>query len=587
MTQNKKNKKIFRWDFLSRLLAYTNKYRLVFYFCIFFTLSLSSLSIFRAFFIKDAFAKYIAIPNIEGLKTYSLLILGLIMIEALFQFLMSYWSGWLGQMIIRDLRVQIFRKINGFKTQYFDNNPVGKLVVRVVSDIEAISEIFSQGILTFVGDLVKIIFIISLMFYTNITLTIYILLLFPLLFLATRYFQKFMKKAFDAERTAIGNLGTFVQEHVQGMSIVQIFHREKQEFEKFKELNKEHRNATLQSILYFSIFLPLIEIFSALALGIVVWKGGFLILQDADLQPADIILFILLINMLFRPVRQLADRVNTIQRGLVASERIFNIIDLQEDDFDTKNPDQDFSLKGEISFSEVDFSYKEGEPILKNINLNIKNNEKVALVGSTGAGKSTIISILNRFYEIDRGTITIGNQNIKELPKQKLRSKIATVQQDVFLFSGSILYNLQLGNSFTEEEIYQAAKEIGIYEYFTKLPNGFHFEVSERGNMLSVGQRQLIAFLRAYLYNPDILILDEATASIDTVTEQYIQQAFELIAKDRTTIVVAHRLSTIKNAHKIVVLDKGEIKETGNHQELLEIEHGIYKNLYSMQFSKN
>lgn len=496
--------KIFRWDFLKRLIQYSKPYKVVFIFCGVFTIALSVLSIARAFFIKDAFANYIETPNLPGLTNYALLILGFIFIEALFQFLMSYWSGWLGQMIVRDLRIEVFNKLSRFKTAFFDTNPVGKLVVRVVSDIEAISDIFSQGILTFIGDLFKILFIVSLMFYTNIILTIYILLLFPLLILATRYFQKLMKSAFNTERTAIGKLGTFVQEHVQGMSIVQIFRREEQEFDKFKKLNAEHRDATLQSILYFSIFLPLIEIFSAVALGIVVWKGGLIILDKDGLEPADIILFILLINMLFRPVRQLADRINTIQRGLVASERVFGVLDEEKDDFTDFKTDYSPSLKGDLILKDVNFNYKKNEPILKNINLHIKQFENIALVGSTGAGKSTIINILNRFYEIESGEITIGEHQLKDIPKNYLRTKIATVQQDVYLFSGTILYNLQLGNNFTEEAIYKAAKEIGIYEYFERLPEGFHFKVSERGNMLSVGQRQLIAFLRAYLYNPEI-----------------------------------------------------------------------------------
>jgi ATP-binding cassette subfamily B protein len=550
---------------------------------VFFTLSLAFLSISRTFFVREAFQDNIASPNMEGLRFYALLILSFILIEALFQFLMSYWSGWLGQMVIKDIRTVTYRKLSQFKTVFFDKNPVGKLVVRVVSDIEAISDIFSQGILTFVGDLVKILFIVGLMFYTDIRITIYILLLFPIMFLATRWFQKYMKKAFDQERTAIGALGSFVQEHVQGMSIVQIFNREKQEFQKFQNLNEKHLKATLQSILYFSIFLPFIEIISAVALGIVVWQGGLDIINNTGLEPGDIVLYILLINMLFRPVRQLADRVNTIQRGLVASERIFNILDDNQDDFDTDSPQETIDLSGDIVFDQVDFSYKEGERILHQLSFEIKKNENIALVGATGAGKSTILNLLNRFYEIEGGEILINKHPIQKLPKKFLRTQIAAVQQDGFLFSGTIMYNLQIGNDFSRERIFEAAKEIGIYEYFEKLPNQFDFQVSERGSNLSTGQRQLVAFLRAYLYNPSIIILDEATASIDTITEQYIQTAFNKLRQGRTAIVVAHRLSTIQNADKIFVLDKGKLVEEGSHEDLLT-EKGLYANLHQMQF---
>ncbi|MGB0427438.1 MAG: ABC transporter ATP-binding protein [Flavobacteriales bacterium] len=556
----------------------------MFFFCLFFTLSLGLLSVGRSYFIKFSLDEFVDVPNLAGLWQYALIMLGMLMVEALFQFLFSYYSGHLGQSIILAIRKEVFSKLLHFKVSYFDKTPVGTLVTRVVSDIEAISTIFSQGILTLLGDVFKILFILVLMFYINIKISLMIILIFPLLMLATRWFQKYMKKSFDDERSAIGALNTFVQEHIQGMSIVQIFNREHQEFNLFKTINAKHRDATVRSIFYFSIFLPIIEIFSALAIGILVWQGGSMMLVDPEFKIGSIVLYILLINMLFRPVRQLADRINSIQRGLVASERVFGVLDNHEaQDFDSNQTLEDLSLAGDINFQNVDFEYKTGERVLKNLSFSIKANENIAIVGATGAGKSTIISILNRFYDISNGTIQINDQDIFTLPKPALRRKIATVQQDVFLFSGSILDNLKMANDFDDEHIFDAAKAIGIYDYFERLPKGFNFEVRERGGSLSTGQRQLIAFLQAYLLNPDILILDEATASIDSITEQYIQKAFDKLSENRTTIVIAHRLSTIKNADRILVLDQGLLVEEGSHDTLME-NKGLYSKLHDLQF---
>lgn len=583
MSNQPKKQAIFRFDFLKRLLIYTRPYKLIFYSCAFFTFALSALGVGRTFIVKYSLDKFVDTPDLSGLWNYSMVMFGLLIIEAIFQFLLSYYAGLLGQNIILDIRKNVYKQIIAYKTSEFDKSPVGTLVTRVVSDIEAIASVFSQGILTLVGDLFKIIFIIGIMFYTNVALTCMVLVVFPILMFATRWFQKYMKKSFDDERTAIGALNTFVQEHIQGMSVVQIFNREEQEFSKFKSINKDHRDATVRSIFYFSIFLPIIEIFSAVAIGILVWQGGLMLAFENTLTIGSVVLFILLINMLFRPVRQLADRINVIQRGLVASERVFGVLDKEASDFKVNDKQEKVSLAGDITFKDVIFEYKADDTILNKISFNINHKENIAIVGATGAGKSTIISIINRFYDIKEGEVLINNQNIMSFSKKQLRKQIATVQQDVFLFSGTIMGNLKMGNSLEDEDVYRAAKEIGIYDYFERLPNGFYFEVSERGTTLSTGQRQLIAFLQAYLKDPDILILDEATASIDSITEQYIQTAFDRISADRTSIVVAHRLSTIKNADKILVLDKGVLKEQGNHDELLK-ENGLYARLHDLQF---
>ncbi len=583
MSNQTKKQSIFRFDFLKRLLVYTKPYRIIFYSCAFFTFALSSLGVGRTFIVKYSLDKFVDTPDLNGLWDYSMIMFGLLIIEAIFQFLFSYYAGLLGQNIVLDIRKDVYQKIIAFKTSQFDRSPVGTLVTRVVSDIEAIASVFSQGILTLIGDLFKIIFIIGIMFYTNVILTCMVLVVFPLLMLATRWFQKYMKKSFDDERSAIGALNTFVQEHIQGMSIVQIFNREEQEFAKFQSINKDHRDATVRSIFYFSIFLPIIEIFSAVAIGILVWQGGLMLAFENTLTLGSVVLFILLINMLFRPVRQLADRINVIQRGLVASERVFGVLDEKETDFDIAEGKKSISLAGDIVFNKVLFEYKKDDIILNHITFRINHKENIAIVGATGAGKSTIISIINRFYDIRDGEVLINDQDIMSISKKQLRKRIATVQQDVFLFSGTIMDNLKMGNQLTDENIYKAAKEIGIYDYFERLPNGFYFQVSERGSTLSTGQRQLIAFLQAYLKDPDILILDEATASIDSITEQYIQKAFDRISAERTSIVVAHRLSTIKNADNILVLDKGELKEQGNHSQLLK-ENGLYAKLHDLQF---
>ncbi len=583
----KKENKVFEWHFLGRLFLFVKPYKWVFHACGFVTFLLAVLAVVRAYLVKYAFDYSIVEPDMEALYMYTMVMLGFLVIESIFQFLFSYYAGWLGQMVIKDIRLDLKKHLLGFRMDYFDNTPIGTLVTRVVSDIEAIAAVFSQGVLTFIGDLSKIVLIVGFMFYTDWKLTFICLVVFPLLLVATKFFQKFMKASFEDERTAISKLNTFVQEHIQGMNVIQIFNREEAELNKFKDINAEHRDATIRSIWYFSIFLPIIEVFSAIALGLLVWQGGIMVAIGSQIILGDIILFILLINMLFRPVRQLADRINTIQRGVVASKRVFNLLDLEGQEETNAIVDHTIgALKGSISFSDVWFAYKNENWVLKGVNFDLKPGEMVAIVGATGAGKSSILSLITRFYDYQKGQILIDDKEIERYSKANLRKQIAIVMQDVFLFSDSVMNNVNIQGKLDKDAIKKAAKEIGIDEFIESLPGKFDYNVGERGAMLSTGQRQLLAFLRTYVSNPSILILDEATSSIDTETEKLIQQATEVLTKNRTSIVVAHRLSTIRNADKILVMDQGQIVEVGTHDELLELGE-YYAQLYEIQFSKD
>jgi len=576
-------KSIIDLGILKRIMSFVKPYRWVFNLTVFSTILLGLLSITRPILIEYTVDNFIIGNDKEMLLHYTLIMVGLLIMESFVQFFFMYAANWIGQSVIKDMREKVYKKILSFKLGFFDKTPIGALVTRSVSDIETIAEIFSHGIIVIFGDVFKIVIILSWMFYKDVTLTLVSLSVFPVLMLATMYFQRAMKSAFEDERSAISKLNTFVQEHVTGMKIVQIFNREEAEFENFKVINKDFRQATIRAIWYFSIFLPVIEIMSALALGLMVWYGGVNMILGGDVSLGLMMAFILLINMLFRPVRQLADRVNTLQRGIIASNRVFKILDTDEH-VDNQGTHLLEHIKGKVEFKHLNFSYKKGEPILKDISFTIEPGEKLALVGATGAGKSSIVSLLLRFYNRDSGSILVDEKDISEYELNSLRKQLALVLQDVFLFSDSIYKNIVLDKDIPLEEVKAAAEAIGVSEFIEELPGAYDYNVRERGVMLSAGQRQLIAFLRAYVCKPGILILDEATSSVDTHTELLIQNAIEKITENRTSIIIAHRLATIRNADKILVMDKGRIVEEGSHYELLE-KKGYYSKLFEMQFS--
>lgn len=580
-TNNKEN--IIDFKLLSRVFAFVKPYKGIFLISIFFSISLGILSIARPIIIEYTVDNFIIGRDPEMLLKYTLIMIGLLLLESIFQFLFMYAANWIGQSVIKDIREKLYKKILSFRLKYFDKTPIGALVTRSVSDIETIAEIFSQGILVIFSDLFKIVIIVGWMFSRDVMLSLISLAVFPVLVWATKYFQRAMKSAFEDERSAISKLNTFVQEHISGMKIVQIFNREEAELENFKKVNATFKKATIKAIWHFSIFLPVIEILSALSLGAMVWYGGLDMLMGGEVTLGLMMAFILLINMLFRPIRHLADRINVLQRGIVASTRVFNVLDTEE--FVTSNGSLELDkVQGNVKFQHINFSYKKGEPVLKDINFEIEAGKTLALVGATGSGKSSIINLLLRFYNIDSGKILLDNKDITKYDIKSLRSKLALVLQDVFLFSDSIYKNIVLDKDIPVEEVQIAAKEIGLEEFIEQLPGGYNYNVRERGVMLSAGQRQLIAFLRAYVCNPSVLILDEATSSVDTQTEHLIQQATDKLTKGRTSIVIAHRLATIQNADKILVMDKGRIVESGTHTQLLD-QKGYYSKLFELQFS--
>jgi subfamily B ATP-binding cassette protein MsbA len=599
--------KAFDLKLLKRILKYVRPYKAIFYGAFGLTVLLSLLSTARPLIIQYIIDNFILNPNAEKLLNYTLLLGGLLLIEALVQFTFIYGANYLGQSIIRDLRVQLFEHILSFKLKYFDNTAIGTLVTRAVSDIETIADIFAQGILTIFSDLLKIVVMVGAMFYFfDYALVLIALSVVPVLYYATRAFQLRIKSAFQEVRTAVSALNAFVQEHLSGMKIVQIFNREEGSYKEFKAINDEHRQANIRSIWYFSIFFPVIEIMSAISIGLVVWYGGLQAAEVGEKQSLELFLYramdwqisqdmkqislgeitaiIIFINMLFRPLRQLADRFNTLQMGMVASERVFKIL---ETDAHIKNTGKKTlpEVKGAIEFKNVVFGYNEDETILKKVSFKAEAGKTLAIVGATGAGKSTIINLLSRFYEINEGGIFLDGENIKDLKLENLRAHLAVVLQDVFLFSDSILNNITLNKNIDRKRVVEAAEFIGVHDFIESLPEQYDYNVQERGNMLSAGQRQLLAFLRAYVSNPSVLVLDEATSSIDTVSEMLIQNAIDKITKGRTSIIIAHRLATIENADKILVLEKGEVVEEGTHQELLA-KKGFYTNLYETQFKQ-
>ena len=580
--QESKTGKILDISLLFRVIAFAKPYKKQFFIAALSAILLSFLAPARPILINYAIDNFIMISDPENLFKITVLLIVLLFCEGFIQFFYIYLSTWIGQNVILDLRKKIFKHIISLKMSFFDKTPIGTLVTRSVSDIETIADIFSQGLLVIIAELLKLIIVIAVMFYTDWRLSIIALLTIPVLLIATAWFKRNIKASFQDVRDKVSSINSFVQEHIVGMNIVQIFNREEAEFKKFKEINLEHRDAHLRSIFYYAVFFPVVEVLSAVSIGLIIWYGGEGILSGKNITIGEIIAFILLIHMMFRPIRQLADRFNTLQMGIVGSERVFRVLDT-----DNKIKDDGalevLNVDGAISFENVWFKYKEDQWILKDLSFKIEAGKFLALVGHTGAGKSSIIRILNRFYEIDKGDIKIDDTSVNKFTLKSLRKNIALVQQEVFLFSDSILNNITLfDNSISREDVIVAAKQIGIHDFITSLPTGFDYVVGERGVTLSSGQRQLIAFLRVYIRNPKILILDEATASIDSATEALLQNALEKLSKDRTTIVIAHRLSTIVKADKILLLRDGVIEEEGNHQALLALQ-GEYFEMYNNQ----
>ncbi|SKB80042.1 ATP-binding cassette, subfamily B, MsbA [Salegentibacter holothuriorum] len=574
----------FDFDLFKRLLKYTNPYKVTFYFVGVAAILLSFFAVLRPYLLKVTVDDAITPQNYDNLVFYVGLMAGVLVLEVIFQFLFVYFANWLGQEVVRDLRVNLFKHMLNFKMTYFDKSAVGRLVTRAVSDIETIASIFSQGLFMIISDILKMLVVIGFMFYQSWQLTLLVLTVLPLIMYATRVFQKKMKVAFEEVRTQVANLNTFVQERITGMKIVQLFTREKAEYKKFKEINDKHRNAWVKTVWYNSIFFPIAEMATSITIGLIVWFGGLRAVADDGITLGVIIAFIELSQLLFRPLRQIADKFNTLQMGMVAANRVFGILDT-DSSISNEGKIQVKDLKGDIEFKNVRFSYTDDEEVLKGVSFKASAGETIAIVGATGAGKSTVINLLNRFYEIDSGQILVDGIDIKDITLESLRSEIAVVLQNVFLFADTILANINLSDpNITEEDVVSAAKQIGIHEFINTLPNTYHYNVKERGAMLSSGQRQLISFLRAYMSNPSILILDEATSSVDTYSELLIQEATDKITKGRTSIVIAHRLATIKKADKIMVMDAGEIVEIGTHTELLQKKEGYYKNLYEVQF---
>lgn len=568
-----------------RILKYTKPYQWRFNGVVIWAVSLSVFAALRPYLLKETVDNYIKTEDAHGLLYYVILMGVVLLLEVASQFYFVYWANWLGQDIVRDIRVKLFNHFMRFKMSYFDNSPVGQLVTRSVSDIESIARIFSQGLFMIISDLMKMVVVLVFMFYMNWKLSFIVILAMPILVYATRIFQIKMKGAFEEVRTQIANLNTFVQERVTGMKIVQLFSREEIEFEKFKEINDKHNKAWIKTVWYNSIFFPVADIISSFTLGFIVWYGGVAIIGgDSTTTFGDLVAYTMLINMLFNPLRQIADKFNELQMGMISANRVFNILDI-DDQVQENGTMEAPHFKGDLTFTDVHFGYIKNEEVIKGLNLEVKAGETIAIVGSTGAGKSTIINLLNRFYDIQKGSISIDGTDINRFELQSLRKQIAVVLQDVFLFADTILNNITLDNpAISRADVIKAAKEIGVHEFIMSLPGGYDYNVKERGVMLSSGQRQLIAFLRAYVSNPSILILDEATSSIDTYSEELIQTATEKITKGRTSIVIAHRLATVINASKIIVMDKGIIVEQGNHTELLQKANGFYKNLYDSQF---
>jgi ATP-binding cassette subfamily B multidrug efflux pump len=577
--------KSFDFKLINRVLKYTRPYKAKFRITLFLTILLALIGPVRPYLISYTVDHFIVTPDIYMLTIFSLILVASLGVETIIQYYQTFLSGFMGHQVVKDIRQQLFVHISRFKLKYYDRTPIGTLVTRVINDVETIADVFSEGLLSILGDVLRLVVIFGWMFYRDWELSLASLLPVPILLVATNLFRKGIAKTFNDVRNQVANMNAFTQEHITGMHMIQAFNREEIEMQKFKEINDKHRKAHIKSVLYYSIFFPVVEILSALSVSLMVfWAARDIIVHAVSHStPGLIIEFILYINMMYRPMRQLADRFNTLQMGVVSSERIFKIIDADESlrDEGTKTAE---TIQGNIELKHVDFSYVENEPVLTDFNLIIRQGEKIAIVGSTGSGKTTIINLISRMYETDSGEILFDGTNIKDFQLSELQKSIGVVLQDVFLFADSVTNNVTLNNKeISEEQVIAAAKAVGAHDFIMRLPGGYDYHIGERGAQLSVGQRQLLSFIRAYVYDPKILILDEATSSIDTESEVLIQTATEKITEGRTSIMIAHRLSTIRNANRILVMEKGKILEMGSHTELLA-KNGAYKKLFELQF---
>lgn len=578
------NKNKFDFFLLRRVISLAKPYRLIFSLAGGLAVILAPLATMRPFLIQKMVDDYIFPNDITGLTNIVILVFVLLIIETILRYVFNYSAGWLGQSVIRDLRVRVFRHITSLRLTYFDRTAIGTSTTRTINDIETINTVFSQGVITIIADVLTLIVVLSIMFYTSWQLTLICLTTMPFLMIASYIFKEKVKKSFQIVRTQISKMNAFLQERITGMRTVQIFNAEQDEMAKFKTINKAYTQANLDSILYYAVFYPVVEIISAASLGLMVWWGAQQSLLENGVTLGALVAFPIYLNMLFRPIRMLADKFNTLQMGLVAAERVFTLLD-RDERIDNKGTNKPEKLTGEVSFEEVFFAYRERDYVLKGLSFDIKAGETLAIVGGTGSGKTTIINILNRFYDIQKGAIKVDGVDIRDYELLAFRKRIAIVLQDVFLFAGTVLENITLRDDrYSRDEVIKAAKLIGADRFIEKLPGGYDYKVMERGATLSMGQRQLISFVRALVFDPDILILDEATSSIDPETESVIQFAIETLIAKRTSIIIAHRLSTIRHADNILVLEKGQIKEFGPHEDLLKMDDGHYRQLYEMQF---
>lgn len=579
-------KKVFDVSLFKRLLLYIKPYKLVFFVSLVCVVGLAVFGALRPYVLQQAIDNHVALKQYDGFMFYIVAMLVLLLLEVISQLLFIYYASWLGQSVVKDIRVKLYEHVLGFRMKYYDKSSVGVLITRTVTDMERIADIFGQGLFMIFSDVLKMLVVGGMMFYMNWKLSLIAFVTMPIVLFATKIFQKYMKRAFEEVRTEVSNLNSFVQERVTGMKILQLFTREATEYKKFKAINERHKKGWLKTVWYNSVFFPIADLLSSITLGTIIWVGGIGVVMSNTATEGDLFAFIMFVPMLFRPLNQIANKFNTLQMGMVAADRVFKVLDTTSQ-IDNSGTTIASEFKGNLAFKDVHFSYVENEEVLKGITLDVKAGETVAIVGSTGAGKSTIINLLNRFYDIQQGSICIDNVDIKSLTLKSLRAQIAVVLQDVFLFADTIFNNITLKNTdISEAQVQQAAKDIGIHDFIMSLPNDYQYNVKERGVMLSSGQRQLISFLRAYVTNPSILVLDEATSSVDSYSEQLIQDATDKITKDRTSIVIAHRLATVQKADQIIVMDEGRIVEKGTHKELLKKEDGYYRNLYEVQFLK-